>query len=107
LRTRAHFTDRLRSLGLVAAGVGHEIGQPLSALIGNLELLLTTSSEEQQPPLQDALLAAQQIKDIASSLRTFARPAHAERRAVDVVAVLNAALTILRHELRRRARLQT
>jgi signal transduction histidine kinase len=66
--------DRLSSLGQMAAGVAHELNNPLSYLLANLELLveqpLTTASREL---VEDALDGASRLKVIVRDLKDYSR----------------------------------
>ena len=101
-------SDRLAALGTLAAGVGHEINNPLSYVIGNLECAIDALGDargEQRELLEDALEGARRIAEIVKSLRMFTREGGDELSAVDVQAVLESALKMADNEIRFRARL--
>ncbi len=108
--------DRMASVGVLAAGVGHEINSPLAALIANVEVALQDARaaavslnqpeqlEEVIVELADARAAAARIRDIVKDLRLFAR----EREAsgpIDVRVVLESSLRMAGNEIRHRATL--
>jgi PAS domain S-box-containing protein len=99
--------DRLASLGTLAAGVAHEINNPLCALIGSLELLLQTAPDGDDGTRTEHLEimkeAAARIRDIARDLRVFARAESDVVGPVDVVAVLESSLRLAGNDLRHRA----
>jgi signal transduction histidine kinase len=75
--------ERLAVAGGVAAGVCHEIRNPLAALMGNIELaadrcgseaLAPTVAEDLRSLLQAALEGARQIEAVTGDLQTLARP---------------------------------
>jgi signal transduction histidine kinase len=70
-------SERLASVGRLAAGLAHEIGNPIAAMIGLLELLLAggLSAEEQRDFLQRLRREAERINRILRDLLQFARPA--------------------------------
>jgi signal transduction histidine kinase len=124
-RERAHMreqlivSDRMASLGILAAGVAHEINNPLSAVVGNLHLALTglsslecTYSDIEELPdivaeIRDAHEAAQRIRDVAKDLKLFSRSDNESLEAVDVRAVIESSLRMAQNEIRHRARLTT
>jgi len=109
--------SRLSSLGTLAAGMAHEINNPLTYMLLNLVLL-----ERELPPLLSGageasvesqrrtmeVLAqvqtgAERIRDIVRNLKTFARPELEARGPVDVAATMEASIAMVAHELRWRA----
>jgi two-component system cell cycle sensor histidine kinase/response regulator CckA len=111
-------TDRLTSLGTLAAGVAHEINNPLAYVLLNLgyvgdELpkLLTESSSslerahEVRIALDHARNGAERIRDIVLNLKTFSRPENDTLAPLDVAQVLDATLAMIANEMRHRAHL--
>jgi PAS domain S-box-containing protein len=119
-RTEAQLmvSDRMASVGTLAAGVAHEINNPLSAVLGNLELALgetkvlgqrigTNEIGDLQDELQDARDAAERVRQIVRDLRIFSRTEADKREPVDVQRVLESSLRMAWNEIRHRARLAT
>ncbi|MCA9737195.1 MAG: ATP-binding protein [Gemmatimonadota bacterium] len=81
---------RLASVGTLASGIAHEIGNPLSAVIGFVDLARSRSERGVIDPdlLQSALEEARRIDGIVRSLLHYARPRDEQRRPVDTVEVL-------------------
>lgn len=115
---RAHdqlmISDRMASLGMLAAGVGHEINNPLSAVVGNLDLLQAmlddgedlSESNDLKEMLADAREGARRVREIVQDLKVFSR--HEEERvdAVEVIPVIQSSLRMAWNEIRHRATLQ-
>jgi signal transduction histidine kinase len=75
-------SERLASVGRLAAGLAHEIGNPISALMGLQDLMLAggLSPEEERDFMQRMRRETERIHRILRDLLQFARPA-AERVA--------------------------
>jgi two-component system NtrC family sensor kinase len=85
-------SERLASVGRLSAGLAHEIGNPIAALIGMLDLLLQggLDEHEQRDFLERMRREAERIHGILRDLLQFARPtapANAERNEPGDLAV--------------------
>jgi two-component system cell cycle sensor histidine kinase/response regulator CckA len=101
-------SDRLASIGLLAAGVAHEINNPLSAVMGNLYLAAEAAADDDpsRSLLRDALEAADRVRQIAQDLKLFARAEEEERLPVDVNDAIASALRLAQTEVRHRAQVE-
>jgi signal transduction histidine kinase len=70
-------SERLASVGRLAAGLAHEIGNPLSAILGFQELLLQggLGPEEQRDFLERMKRETERIHKVLRDMLDFARPA--------------------------------
>jgi signal transduction histidine kinase len=103
-------SDRLASLGMLAASVAHELNNPLASLMMNLEFSLAHAQEQggAQEPLQalrEALSCAGLIRDIIRDIKIFSRPEGQHFGPTDVHRVLDSALRMAHNQLFHRARL--
>jgi PAS domain S-box-containing protein len=114
LRRELEFRDRLSALGTMAAGVAHEINNPLAIITANLELVQSMAAaqetlpvEDLKAPLQDAQRSAERIAVIVSDLGTFARPKRLGKETSDLKEVIAWATRATAHAFKDRARLET
>jgi PAS domain S-box-containing protein len=120
-RHRAAEALRLAGIGTLAAGVAHEINNPLATVVGNLALVrerlaairqrggaseLTQFVDEWLDPIVDAEDGARRVRDVVAELRVFAR-AEAGRGPADAARAMRSALSLTQSELQNRARLVT
>jgi signal transduction histidine kinase len=129
LQARLAQTDRLTSLGTLAAGVAHEINNPLAYVLLNLGYVseelprilkparsgarpASEGSDESRSSADEVVLAieharngAERIRDIVRGLKTFSRPENESRIPLDVAQVLESTLAMVANEIRHRARL--
>jgi PAS domain S-box-containing protein len=117
LQEQLQVSDRMASVGTLAAGIAHEINNPLSSVLANLEFALrdvTELTKESPEParlstvtheLTDAHEAAERVRRIVQDLRILSRADSEERQAVDAERVMESAVRIALNEIRHRARL--
>jgi len=101
-------TDRLASVSTFAAGVAHEINNPLGYLSANLELIdaeLEADTGELATLVRDARHGIQRIQTIVRGLMTFSRIEPTHREPLDLNRVLEVAIGIAHGEIRARAKL--
>jgi signal transduction histidine kinase len=125
-------SDRMASVGTLAAGVAHEINNPLSVVAGNLQVVrqdaeaiaaeleglppeargtlggpmerVTSAVASLRAATIDAEEAAERVRMIVRDLRVFSRPEEDRREPVDVHRVIESSIRMARNELRHRAK---
>ena len=111
LQQRLVTADRLASLGMLAAGVAHEINNPLAYVLGSLELAsreLETdpaASPQVAVALSTAKEGVHRIRAIIEDLRSLSRSGVSAMQPVDVCMVLDSTLALAWSELSGRARI--
>jgi len=94
--------DRLATVGLMAAGVAHEMNNPLSVMLGYVELIdekinhltpeLRAQLDEIQKPLRMIEKTGRRCKRIVEDLLSFGEPGQQAWETMDLVAVLRNSL---------------
>jgi two-component system sensor histidine kinase PilS (NtrC family) len=91
--------DRLAAVGRVAAGLAHEIRNPLGAMRGAIQVLdSSTEPESTQASLMDIILKeSDRLNSIITNFLNYARPAAGEFAETDVAETIRDTLTLLKH----------
>ena len=107
-------TERLTTLGQLAAAVAHEINNPLSWVAGNLRIIanrldnpetLAGRLDDTRAAVREALDGAQRIQAIVSDIRVFTRKVEDEATVVDLVEAVESVLRLLDRQLANRVRI--
>ena len=100
LEQRAHLASRLAAVGEMAAGIAHEINNPLTSVIGFADLLMRKKlPEDVMKDLKIVNDSARRVGDIVRRLLTFARQYRPERSLVNINEVIENTLQMRAYEL--------
>ena len=100
--------ERLASMGEMAAGMAHEIKNPLASLAGAIQLLKETFPPEPSAVklMQIVLRETDRLSDLLNSFLLFARPPVGKNRAIDLGAALDETVLLFRKDDTRSDRIQ-
>jgi signal transduction histidine kinase len=102
--------ERLAALGRLAAGVGHEINNPLQYLVLSLDELRETSgplNAVADEALDNAMDGAERIRRVVEGLRVYSRGAAESYSDVDIATVVEHAMRVAAAQFRGRVRVST
>ena len=115
VQARLRLAERLTSLGTMAAGVAHEINNPLAFVLANLNVVKGELASLPPMPgvdlidlrdaVAEALEGAERVRQIVLSLKPFARIDEHQQVHCDVARIVEASLNMAKNELRHRARI--
>ncbi len=94
--------DRLRTLGVLSAGVGHELGTPLNIISGRAGLIARRSSDEKV--LSDVIIIKDQVARISHLVRRmmdYSRVSQPNVSAVDLADLARETVGLLEPEARK------
>ncbi|MEW6734193.1 MAG: ATP-binding protein [Acidobacteriota bacterium] len=102
LEEQLHETDKLSSIGLLAAGVAHEVNTPLTGISSYTQMLLTqtTNTDPKYTLLEKIKRQTLRASEIVNNLLNFSRTGNVEFREIDINRVLDDTLQLLEPQLR-------
>ncbi|HXI58407.1 MAG TPA: response regulator [Polyangia bacterium] len=104
-------SDRMASVGMLAAGVAHEINNALAGVLGNLSIVCELLENPQPSPhaaaeaAADAMTAADRVREIVRDIKIFSRGAEERLVPVDIHRVLNSTVRMAWSDIRHCARI--
>lgn len=103
LERRLVQADKLSSIGLLAAGVAHEVNTPLAVISTYAQMLAKQISEDEQKSKLLDKIAKQTFRasEIVNSLLSFSRTSPTEFVEVDVSKVIHETLNLVEHQLKK------
>jgi signal transduction histidine kinase len=114
IQARLALADRMVSVGTLAAGVAHEINNPLAYVIANLGYIAhdlerrgtrLVGAGPLVAAVNEAREGAERVRSIVRDLRTFSRGDEDRRGPVDVKRVVDSAISLVWNQIRHAARL--
>src|SRR6185436_4230668 len=101
LERRLMQADKLSSIGLLAAGVAHEVNTPLAVISTYAQMLAKQISgdAEKAPLLEKIARQTFRASEIVNSLLNFSRTSTTEFIALDINKILRETLNLVDHQL--------
>lgn len=100
IERKAYLASRLSTVGQMAAGICHEINNPLTAVIGYSDLLTTKDLPEHiKQDLERIRDGGRRVASVVRQLLAFARSTKPAREMVDINDILSSTLRLREHQL--------
>jgi two-component system, NtrC family, sensor kinase len=102
LEEQLQISEKMASIGLLAAGVAHEVNTPLTGISSFTQMLLQGAEPDDPKTKVLEKIERQTFRaaKIVNGLLNLARPAQTDSAAVDANVVINDVLALLEHQLR-------
>jgi PAS domain S-box-containing protein len=102
LEEQLQISEKMASIGLLAAGVAHEVNTPLTGISSFTQMLLegADASDPRTKLLEKIERQTFRAAKIVNGLLNLARPPHVESGPVDLHLVINDVLSLLDHQFR-------
>jgi signal transduction histidine kinase len=96
-------SEQLASVGKLAAGVAHEINNPINGIINYAQMLLNTfAAESKEHDIAGRIIKeSDRIAGIVKSLLSFARESKEEKKPVDISEILSDSLALTETQIRK------
>jgi hypothetical protein len=101
MEEQLRISEKMASIGLLAAGVAHEVNTPLTGISSYTQMLLD-GADPQDPRtrlLEKIERQTFRAAKIVNGLLTLSRPASSDRASIDLNIVINDVLGLLEHQL--------
>lgn len=97
LENEIRMRDRLSAVGRMAAGIAHEIRNPLSSIAGSVKVLskISALNDEQRTLVEIVTRESERLNRIISDFLIYSREKNYKFRPQDLVSLLNDTLTLL------------
>jgi PAS domain S-box-containing protein len=100
---RAHEAEKLASIATLAAGIAHDIGAPMTAILGYAEMMQKSLPDDKNRKRAGIIVEQlNRITELVQALLNIARPDERETRSIDVANVIERSLDFYGDVMRKR-----
>ena len=92
-------SEKLAAIGRLAAGIAHEINNPLTSVLTFSSLLLRKAEDWQKERLEIIVKETTRCREIVKGLLDFARQSEPKKELTDVNRIVETALTLTKNQL--------
>lgn len=99
LQEQVRMQDRMAAIGQMAAGLAHEVGNPLAAISGSVEMLAhrVAANAEHQKLLDIMLRESHRLDRTVKAFLQFAKPQDRQPEHFDIAGLMNENVSLLRN----------
>ncbi len=102
IQEQLYLSQRLATVGRLAAGAAHEINNPLAVISANIQILLkkintAENRKKERKQYQTILQQTSRISKIITDLATYAHPAKPHRQAANIQQIVTQSLEAIDH----------
>lgn len=120
MRAQSLLQDKLATIGLLAAGVAHEINNPIACVLSNLDFMnenldrMQNSNESERKKqlenlkqvIKESMQAGTRVKDIVDELKSYSRKDTVETEKIDIEETLESAINMAHSEYKNRGTIE-
>ncbi len=100
---RARQAEQLAALSTITAGIAHDVGTPMTTILGYAELLERSAPDDKSRDRARRIVdQVRRVTDLLQTLLNIARPRRAEPEKIDVADVLDHSVDFFREKLKGR-----
>ena len=101
IEAQLHHVQRMEAIGTLAAGVAHEINNPINGIIGYAEILRDSDQTQitEKDILDRIIKEADRIAEIVKNLLSFARDHHEDKNPANLKSILSSTLGLIEKRL--------